>query len=336
MTPREFSEALARNEVPSLLLFRGPEEYLKQSALQRLRRLLLPEGLEELNESRLDAPAPDEIIAAAETLPFMADRRIILLRDYPGLVGRGEADDRLVEYLPSVPPTSVLLFYCVLPVKQKKIENAVKKHGAVVDFTALKEQELTSWVVRIFREQGRECDERTADALIFICGTDMTLLHSEILKIASRHPEDPRIDPKDVQELATPSSETVVFRTVEAVVAGQEEQAFTHLRKLLLAGESRVMVISMLLRQFRLLQHIKIMQYEKRTPDEISKALGMKPWMLRQYTRQAGLFTGPQVRDAVSLCLNMELAVKSGRLRDEGALEALMLKLLLLRKSPEK
>ena len=332
MTPREFSEAVARGEIPSLLLFEGPEEYLKQSALQELRRALLPEGLESLNETRLEAPALDELIAAAETLPFMADRRLILLRDHPGLTGRADAEEGLIEYLASVPPTTVLLFYCVLPIRHQKIVNAVKKHGAVVKFEALQEQELTAWVVRAFRDQGRECDERTADALIFTCGTDMNVLLREIAKIASFHPEEPRLDPKDVQALATPSTAAVVFRMVEAVVAGQEKKAFQLLRDLLRTGENRVMILSMLLRQFRLLQQIRIMQYERRSTDDITRALGMKPWMARQYIRQAGLYTGPQVKDAVALCLNAEFDIKSGRLRDEGTLEALMLKLLLLRR----
>ena len=86
---------------------------------------LLPEGLEDLNETRLAAPETDGIIAAAETLPFMSDRRLVLLRDHPAVVGRADADDHLLTYLPSVPPTAVLLFYCVLPVRQKKIRISV-------------------------------------------------------------------------------------------------------------------------------------------------------------------------------------------------------------------
>ena len=79
MNHQDFFSLVAQGHVPSVLFFEGPEEYLKQSALRELRKALLPEGLEELNESRLDAPDTNELIAAAETLPFMADRRLILL-----------------------------------------------------------------------------------------------------------------------------------------------------------------------------------------------------------------------------------------------------------------
>ena len=125
MNQAEFLDRLAQGHIPSVLFFEGPEEHLKQEALLALRKALLPEGLEDLNETRLAAPETDGIIAAAETLPFMSDRRLVLLRDHPAVVGRAEADDQLLTYLPSVPPTAVLLFYCVLPVRQKKIRNAV-------------------------------------------------------------------------------------------------------------------------------------------------------------------------------------------------------------------
>ena len=72
MDRKDFDRLLSQNKIPSLLLFEGDEEYLKQSALSALRKCLLPEGLEDLNENVLDAPETDQLIAASETMPFMA------------------------------------------------------------------------------------------------------------------------------------------------------------------------------------------------------------------------------------------------------------------------
>ena len=60
-------------EIPAALLLEGEEEVLKQRDWQQLRHLILPEGMEDLNESLLDAPETDALIAAAETVPFLAD-----------------------------------------------------------------------------------------------------------------------------------------------------------------------------------------------------------------------------------------------------------------------
>jgi DNA polymerase III, delta subunit len=158
MDQKEFSRALSENRLPSVLLFEGEEERLKSQALSDLRKALLPEGMEQLNESVLEDPSADRLIADAETQPFMADHRLIIIRDYPALTGRGEADDRVVSYLSAVPSASVLLFYCTgKPDGRKKIYTTVKKMGGVVTFSPLRGIELTRYVTSLFRSYGKEC-----------------------------------------------------------------------------------------------------------------------------------------------------------------------------------
>ena len=98
MNHTEFGNLLSQGKLPRVLLFEGEEEYLKQQALRSLRAALLPEGMEELNETVLTAPSADEIIAAAETLPFLADRRLVLIRDERSLSSRTEAEQKLLDY----------------------------------------------------------------------------------------------------------------------------------------------------------------------------------------------------------------------------------------------
>lgn len=333
MDRKEFLRCLEENRLPSVLLFEGDEMYLKQTALDALRKAVLPEGMEDLNETVMEVPDTDALIAAAETLPFLSDRRLVIVRDHPDLTGRSEGDDRLVSYLSSVPETCILLFFCTKkPDGRKKLYNAVKKAGAIVTFAQMADIELTHFVTQIFRKYGLDCNDRTADQLIFTCGTDTALLLSEAEKIASLCAGSGSVSPENIRALATPSAECTVFEMVDAVVSGQEARAFQLLRNQLRTGTDRVYILAMLLRQYRLLQHIKIMQYEKRNPDFIRNALGIPSFAVGQYTRQASLYTGSQVKQAVRICYQAEYAVKSGRLNQEGLPEAVILKLFALKK----
>lgn len=335
MDHKDFNRLLAQGNaqaIPSVLLFEGDEEHLKQTALDGLSKLLLPDGLEDLNRSTLENVETDQIIAAAETLPFMAERRLVIVRNHPALSGRAEADERLTDYLPSVPPSTVLLFYCISkPDGRKKLFASIKKLNGIVTFTPLRDRDLTNFVTSAFRDLGKECDERTADFLIFTCGNDTGLLLTEIAKVAAHTGDSPSVHPDSVRAVATPSAECTVFQMVDAVVSGQSSRAFLLMRNQLLAGTDRLYMLSMLLRQFRLLQHIKIMQYEKRSGAEIRSALGVPGFAVDQYLRQAAAYTNGQVKKAVNICFDCEYAVKSGRLNQEGALETVMLKLLNLR-----
>ncbi|MBQ6288833.1 MAG: DNA polymerase III subunit delta [Clostridia bacterium] len=332
MDRKDFSRALSQHSLPQVLLFEGEEEHLKQEALAELRHAVLPEGMETLNETILEDPSVDQLIADVETQPFMADKRLIIVRDFPALMGRSEADEKLISYLPSVPETSFLLFYCTgKPDGRKKLYNAVKKLSGIVTFSPLRGTELTRFVVSSFQEAGKECDDRTAEYLIFTVGSDAGLLRNEIQKLASFSTERSRVLVEDVSALATPSTECTVFQMIDAVVTGQKSRAFTLLRNQLLSGTDRMAILSMLLRQYRLLQHIKIMQYEKRGSDFIRSALGVPPFAVDQYIRQASGYTGGQIKSAVRICFDTEYALKSGRMSQDGAVETVVLKLLNLR-----
>lgn len=332
MDRKDFYLALSKNTLPSVLLFEGEEEQQKQAALSSLRQKFLPEGMESLNETFLEDPSADQVIADAETQPFMADRRLIVIRDYPALTGRSEADERLISYLPSVPETALLIFYCTLkPDGRKKLYAAVKKAGAIVTFAPLRGTELVHFVTDNFLQYGKKCDDRTAEYLIFTVGDDTGLLFSEIRKLEAYTGTRQEILSSDISAVATPSAECTVFQMVDAVVTGQKKRALTLLRNQLRAGTDRMSILAMLLRQYRLLQHIKIMQYEKRNMEFIRSSLGVPSFAAEQYIRQAEGYTGSQIKNAVHICFDMEYAVKSGRIQADGSVETAVIKLLMLR-----
>ena len=332
MDRKEFSQLLKSGAVKGAYLFEGPEENIKAATLAALRKALLPEGLEELNESLMDAPATDAVIAACETLPFMADKRLVIVREHPALTGRADADDRLISYIPQVPESAVLVFIARGKADaRKKLYTAIKKAGGIVTFAPLTDAELNGWIVKTFAGLGKSVTPQTASVLAFTVGTDTALLRTEIEKLAALAGDRGEVTEQDVHAVATRSVECTVFEMVDAVVAGQQGKAFGLLRDMLTTGSDRLGILAMLLRQYRLMQHIKIMQYEKVAPAEIKQRLGVAPFAAERCIRQASGYTGGQVKQAVNICLQTEYKVKSGQYNQEGSLEAAMLQLFALR-----
>lgn len=327
----EFLQSLDKGSAGNLYLFEGEEENLKQEALNLVREKFLPEGFEDLNETVLIAPEADDVIAAAETLPFMADRRLVIIRDCPGLTGKKEADDKLVDYLKNVSPSCMLIFYCIgKPDGRKKLCAAIKKNGKDVLFEPLKGPALSSWIVSRFHEQGKECSVRNADFLAFTSGSDTEQLKGEIAKIVSLIADRADVQPDDISSIATRSTECTVFQLTDAVVTGQDAKALALMKDLLRNGTERLLIVAMLLRHFRILRSLMIMRMEKQSPDFIRSAMGMAPFMVEQYTRQLSRISGKQIRLGFEACLDTEFRIKSGRIAQEGAVEALVLKLLNL------
>ncbi len=333
MDRKEFNHLVKSGQAQGVYLFDGPEENLKAAALSALRAAILPEGMEELNESLMDNPATDAVIAACETLPFLADRRLVVVREHPALTGRAEAEEKLIAYLSRVPDSCVLIFLARGKADaRKKLYTTIKKHGAIVTFAPLTAAEVDQWIVRTFQKEGKSCAPQTASLLSFTVGTDTALLRTEIGKLVAHAGDRDTITENDVNAIATRSVECTVFQMVDAVVAGQQGQAFGLLRDMLTTGSDRLGILAMLLRQFRLMQHIKIMQYEKLPVQEIKARLGVAPFAAERCIRQAAGYSGGVIKQAVDICLQTEYGVKSGQLNQEGSLEAAMLQIFNLRR----
>ena len=70
-----------------------------------------------------------------------------------------------------------------------------------------------------------------------------------------------------------------------------------------------------------------------KTQEQMASLMGMKSFVVGKYLQQARMLTPRQLRDSVQLCLDTEYAIKSGRLNQEGALEALIIKLFAMRQA---
>lgn len=247
----------------------------------------------------MDNPDTNALIAACETLPFMADKRLVIVREHSALA-RGEADEQLIDYMSHVPDTTVLLFvHRGKADARKKLYKAIDKQKNVVSFNTLTEKELNDWIILRLQKAGRSCDWQTASLISFTAGSDTMQLRTELDKLVSFTEDRDTITEQDVRTVVTRSPAYTVFLLVDAVVAGQQEKAFSLLRDMLTGGEERIGILAMLLRQYRILQHIKIMQYEKRNQRDMQERLGLPGFALDRSIRQAASLTGGQVKQAV-------------------------------------
>ena len=332
MDAKAFFDQVKAGQLQGAYLFEGPEEYVKAAALRAAEQALLPPGLEQLNEAVLDNPAADALIAAVETLPFLAEKRLIVVRELAALTGRGEGDDRLIAYLSRIPAASVVIFYVQGKADaRKKLYQALKKHGQLVSFAPMDERALQSWIVRTLQGMGKAISPGDAAFLAFTVGSDASTLHREMEKLAALVGERPAVDRADIQAICTRSLECTVFETVDAVVAGQQARALTLLHDMLASGSDRLGILAMLLRQYRLIFFVKVMQQEKLPPAEIKKRLGLPGFAAERTLRQAAAYTGYQARRAMEACLRAEYQVKSGAWNQVGALEGCILQIFQLR-----
>ena len=103
MTWNDFFQSVKAGKLDRVYLFTGPEEWIKREAVEALRAKLLPPGLEQLNDASLEEVTAQQIIDAAETLPMMCERRMVVVRDWaPLLPGKSKNEETETEKLKNV------------------------------------------------------------------------------------------------------------------------------------------------------------------------------------------------------------------------------------------
>ena len=329
-----FFDELKAGTVRNVYCFYGPEAFIRRSAVAKLREKVLMPGLESMNETVLSAPTAQQIIESCETLPMMSDYRLIIVRDC-ALAQSGKAKDEaqesaaLCEYLPRVPESTCLLFDLGEGVdKRKKLSQALMKLPGAVSFDALDDAQLARWMGQTLRPLSKKMDRAACEALSFTSGRDLTMLSGELQKLAAYVGERAEITAQDVEQVATHTAECTVFAMVDAITERRAQQAFELLGVLLQGGEQRIGILAMITRQYRQMMHLCALLRERVPQAQQAKLLGVPPFALTRLSRQVGKRSYEALRGCVEACVQADYDIKRGALREEAALERLMLYLL--------
>ena len=244
MNHTEFFSSLKNGSAERCYLFEGEEEYVKNTAIIQLRKKLIGDNFPEMNDIRLNDPDAGQIIAANETLPFMAEQRMVTVFESGMLAGKtGNYDesksvDQLKEYFSNLPETSCLVFYVRGNAdKKKKLYNLMKKQAAIVSFDRLSDKELIGWIAKQFKAEDKKITQDACERLIFSSGRDLNQLNGEIGKLCAYIGDNDAVTAEEIDAICTKTTEYKVFDMAGTLLDGNGEKAFSLLNSILADGE---------------------------------------------------------------------------------------------------
>ena len=205
------------------LLF-GEEAYLKKQYKERLREAILPEG-DQMNYAYYEGGGinPAELIDLAETMPFFAERRLIVVENSGFFKS---AVPELADYIKTMPETACFLFVEREADKRGRMYKAVKAKGRAVELGRQDEKTLLRWIGGNVTREGKRIKESTARHLVSIVGDDMERLVNELEKLFSYTLGREEITEQDIDEICTVQITNQIFAMVEAVAMKQQKKAW--------------------------------------------------------------------------------------------------------------
>ena len=304
---------------PVYLLY-GPEAYLRRRLKGALREAVT--GGDPMNYTYREGReiVASEIREIAETLPFFAERRLIVLEN-SGLFKKG--GDELAAYVPEIPETTVIVFVEEEADRRTKLFKAVDKCGHTVECTRRSEEELKKFALSYFTKNGQRITEQAMELFLDRSGDDMGHLMTEMEKL-SAYAAGRDIRPEDVLAITSVTAQNRVFEMLDCMLRRKPQAALERYAELTALREPPMRILYLMTQQMNRLLQVKEMDKAGFRQDGIAQNLGLRPFAVRQYLRQAASFTEQELRAGLAKLSELDFAVKSGRLSDQMAVELVL------------
>lgn len=179
------SRSLKKGELAPVYYLYGPEDVLKDDAVRSIIDHATDPAMRDFNLDQRSALQldPEDIHALCNTLPMMAERRVILLRDVEAWKRKTKARNGFLRYLEHPSPHSVVI---LMQGSGEEGEDKDLVRGTYsVRFDALSPERAAKWVQREAEKRGVAIEPAAAEHLVRSVGADLGALSSELAKLAS-------------------------------------------------------------------------------------------------------------------------------------------------------
>lgn len=318
------AEDIKNGSFKSSYLLYGEEAYLRTQYKNRLKNALADPS-DTMNFSRFEGKGinPAEIISLAETLPFFAERRLILIEDSGFFKNKC---DELADYLPNMPDTTCLLFVETEVDKRNRLYKAVQKYGRVTEFQLQDERTLMKWILGTLKKENKKITESTLQLFLERTGSDMENIHMELEKLLSYTIGREVITSEDVEKICTMQTTGQIFEMIRAIAEKKQRLALDLYYDLLALKEPPMRILFLIARQFNQLLLVKSLTAKGMDRASVASKAQVAPFIAGRLMTQAKSFTMQQLRNAVQDCVDAEEAVKTGRMTDVLSVEILIVK----------
>lgn len=321
---KSLNEDIKLGQFKQIYLLYGEEAYLKKQYKDKLTKAILPDG-DTVNYAYYEGKGinPAELIDLAETMPFFAERRLIVIENSGFFKS---ATPELADYMKNMPDTVCFLFVENEVDKRGKMYKAAKDKGRIVEMGRQDEKTLLYWIAGNVKREGRQIKESTARYLVSKTGTDMENLEKEMEKLFSYTLGRNEITVQDINDICTTQITNKIFEMVEAVAVKQQKKALNYYYDLLALKEPPMRILYLLARQFKLLLEVKDLCGKGYEKSQIAKTVGLHPFVAGKYIQQCRTFSREELRSIMEEAVNAEEMVKTGRLNDVMSVELFIVK----------
>lgn len=303
----------------------GQEAYLQKQYRDKLVTALLADG-DTMNFWHIQGKeySIPQLIDFSETMPFLAERRVIVLEGTGLLKSGGE---ELAEYFAKPCDSTVWVLVESECDKRSRLFKAADKAGCCVEFGTQEEATLQKWILGILKKEGKQITGQTMALFLEKTGTDMNIIRLELEKLLCYTMDKTVIDKEDVEAVCTTRITSHIFDMVDAIGTKDRQKALALYNELQALREPPIRILFLIGRHMNILLQIKDLKQKGYDNKTMAGKIGIPPFTVNKYIRQAGAYKSKALKQALEKCIQADEAIKTGALQDKLSVELLIFEL---------
>lgn len=344
MTPESARARAAKGELLPVYVVAGDERLLRDEVVHALREASLSSGLAELNEDKLSAgetPA-EKVVAACQTLPMMAARRFVLVRNAERWDSGGGGDegddvasrtkenplDVLCAYAENPNPTTTLVIVATKLDGRRRLAALAKKKDFLVSCEALDGRALPGWIAERAKASGHAMSRDVAELLAEIAGPELGHVADAIERLGLYVGAGAAIDEDAVAECVARVRLADTWALVDAIGRRALGPALRMLAEAYDPRDRGLPLLGAIAWSVRQLLKYTLAIESGARDDEAAKRAGVfQPMRARELAQKARGLSAREVERWLVVLAQADLALKGSRLPPEAVLEDAITKL---------
>lgn len=318
---KKFNQSLTQNNVNSLYLLYGEEVYLLDEAVNSLMRTALGDGLRDFNLSVFygQEASGGQVRDAVETLPMMAQRRVVILKE--GQDFKAKDYELLSPVIQNPVESTTFIIVSTKVDKRKRFFKEFEKSGVVVEFRKPYENQVPAWIKFIGQKHGLAIGDSESLILNQLVGSSLLSLDNEIRKLSQYLGDRKSVTAKDIHQIVSHSRVDSVFDLANAIGDRDQASALVCLANLLEHGQNEVGALALVTRHVRILATLQEGMKEGLAGVKLSARAGVPQFFLKRYMDQCRRWTPQKINKTYEALLDTDRALKSSPLSSHIWLE---------------
>ncbi len=307
-----------------IIFLYGPDSYRSG---QKLNEIVA--GYKKTNQNGLDFKQLDCSISDFDdlkndlaTVSMFKEKKLLVLKD--AFSNKKFKEDFLEHGKKIIKSDAVILFHESGEIdKRDQLLKFLKENAESQEFELLGGEKLAVWVEKEIKSCGASIDPLALKKLIAFVGNDLWQMANEIIKLVN-HAKDKKIKEEDVDLLVRPKIENDIFETINSLAEKKKDKALLLLHGHLEKGDSPLYLLSMISFQFRNLLAVRDLIDKKASYSEMPKRSGLHPFVVKKTYWPAQKFSLLQLKKIYQKIFQIDLAIKTGKIEPEMALDLLI------------